>query len=568
MVGLLATAKQEIAAYIRSLVLLWDAFWFQPEDPLTLGLLRIVTGLMLCYTHLVWGLKLDAFFGPEGFQDPLLVQILEPDSTAWTFWWYVADAYRAEVHWGCFAILALYTLGLWTTVTKWAALVITISYANRAPNANFGLDQFNAMLAFYLALGPCGARLSLDRLLQVRRAGVRSLREQGGWSVPAVLPSSTTRLATRLIQIHMCVVYFFAGVSKLKGDAWWDGKAVWMALANTEYQTGDMTWIAWFPWVSDIATHTTILWEMTFWFFVWKPASRPWVLLVGTAMHLGIGAFLGMWTFGLIMMFTYFSYMPPEKLRMVGAWLALAIPKPVPIQVKVYRDCWENLQLTAWRKALDWRQRLQLVIAEPQVIDSPILNVPDVKLVTCAEWWATHKWTVSGWPFAACDRLDVSRPRIIIVHALVDSLAALQNYFQGKGFDCRAVRDIPGACEALFDRPTDVLLLLGQSPHELDDLLRFRNLLHHAQAHAPASVTMVSRVPDDAAWVASPEHQLMTGPATPRELRAQVNSALQERTCTVDEAKVLVSSLRKPATDFSTPPPVATIADIAHFLVE
>ena len=323
---LLGTIKRSLASSLRNLARPWDEFWFQPEDPLTLGLLRIMTGLMLVYTHFVWGIKLEAFLGANGFQDSLLVRELVPDSTAWSFWWYVPVSSLWTVHWICLGTLVLYTLGLWTTVTKWAAPLITISYANRAPNSNFGLDQINAMLSLYLAIGPCGARLSLDRLWKNYRAGSRSLRDTERWSVPAVAPSSTARLSTRLIQVHMCVIYFFAGVSKLKGDAWWNGEAVWMAVSNTEYQSRDLTWIAWYPWISDLVTHATIMWEMTYWIFVWRPVWRPIYLLIGVLMHLGIGMFLGMWTFGLVMIFTYISYFPPETLARIGHWLGRCLP--------------------------------------------------------------------------------------------------------------------------------------------------------------------------------------------------------------------------------------------------
>ncbi len=33
---------------------------------------------------------------------------------------------------------------------------------------------------------------------------------------------------------------------------------MWLAFANLEYQSVDMTWIAWYPWISDIFTHGTI----------------------------------------------------------------------------------------------------------------------------------------------------------------------------------------------------------------------------------------------------------------------------------------------------------------------
>ncbi len=41
----------------------WNRFWFSPADPATLGLVRILAGAMLFYTHLVWTLDLAGFFG-------------------------------------------------------------------------------------------------------------------------------------------------------------------------------------------------------------------------------------------------------------------------------------------------------------------------------------------------------------------------------------------------------------------------------------------------------------------------------------------------------------------------
>jgi hypothetical protein len=79
-------------------------------------------------------------------------------------------------------------------------------------------------------------------------------------------------MVTRLIQVHMCVLYFFAGISKLKGAAWWTGDSIWMALASGEYQSYDLTWLAWYPWVSYVFTPATIVWEMTFPIAIWSKA--------------------------------------------------------------------------------------------------------------------------------------------------------------------------------------------------------------------------------------------------------------------------------------------------------
>jgi hypothetical protein len=286
----------------------WDRFWFAPASPATLGLMRLFVGGMVLYTHVVWGLELDAFFGPAGWQDPELVRTLQRDGWALSFWWLVPPAWNAAVHGACLAVLGLFLVGLGTRIVGVLAFLIVVSYAHRVPAANFGLDQINAFLTLYLALSPCGGALSIDRLLQARAARRSGRPDQH----PLVTQQRfmSARLATRLMQVHLCVLYLFAGISKLKGDAWWDGEALWLAAANLEYQSGDLTWLAWRPWLYQLLTHVTVLWESTFWILVWRPAFRPWVLLAGLGVHLGIGAFMGMWTFGLIMMIAYLAFLP------------------------------------------------------------------------------------------------------------------------------------------------------------------------------------------------------------------------------------------------------------------
>ena len=113
----------------------------------------------------------------------------------------------------------------------------------------------------------------------------------------------------------MCVIYFFAGISKLQGESWWTGEAIWRAMANLEYQTIDMTWMAWYPWLINLATHVSVLWEIFFCTLIWRPRLRPWMLAGAVVLHVGIGACLGMWTFALIMLVGCASFLPPDRVR-------------------------------------------------------------------------------------------------------------------------------------------------------------------------------------------------------------------------------------------------------------
>ena len=113
----------------------------------------------------------------------------------------------------------------------------------------------------------------------------------------------------------MCVIYFFAATSKLQGPAWWDGEAMWRAFANLEYQSADMTWLAWCPRLLNLITHVSVLWELSFCVLIWSRRLRPLVLAGAVVLHVGIGACLGMWTFGLIMLVGCASFLPAEAVR-------------------------------------------------------------------------------------------------------------------------------------------------------------------------------------------------------------------------------------------------------------
>ncbi len=163
------------------------------------------------------------------------------------------------------------------------------------------------MLAMYLMLGPCGARYSVDRWLAVREGG----------AAPPVAPTVSANLAIRLIQVHMCVIYFFAGLSKLQGETWWRGDAFWGAVANLEYQSWDLTWLATWPILTSVLTHVTVFWELSFCALVWVPKLRPLILVLAVPLHMGIALGMGMITFGLVMLFGCLSFVSPHLVRML-----------------------------------------------------------------------------------------------------------------------------------------------------------------------------------------------------------------------------------------------------------
>jgi hypothetical protein len=283
----------------------WNAFWFTPADATTVGLIRLLTGLLVVYTHAVWGLALEDFFGPESWISPDLLAFIQQNQYAYTLWSYVPARWLWPAYLGGMAVLVCFAVGLWTQVMAILALAVEVSFVNRVPEALFGLDKIYVMLTLYLAIGPSGAALSVDRYLARRR----------GREARADAPSSAANLSQRLIQVHMCIVYLFSGVTKLIGPAWWHGDAMWMALANLDYAAVDSSWMAWHPWLLNLLTHFTVVWETSFCVLIWLPRWRPLVLVGAVILHAGIGALLGLWTFSLIMLVGCLAFVPGEGVR-------------------------------------------------------------------------------------------------------------------------------------------------------------------------------------------------------------------------------------------------------------
>ena len=298
----------------RGVFAAWDRFWFTPAEPHTLALIRILAGAMLLYTHLVWSLGLTDFLGPNGWVTQASLDEFHRDRFEWSYLSYIeSPALLWAQHIVVLVVMVMLTLGLWTRVTSVLAWFFTIMYCHRLTGALFGLDQINAMLAMYLMIGASGGAYSLDRLLAHRKAGGSAGPPRGAVS---------TNIALRLIQLHMCVIYLFGGIGKLRGDLWWDGSAAWFSVANFEYQSFDMTWLVHYPMLIALLTHVTVFWETFYCFLVWPKTTRPIVLFLAVCVHGGIAFFLGMVTFGLAMLIGNFAFVPAHVSRGVLAWLA------------------------------------------------------------------------------------------------------------------------------------------------------------------------------------------------------------------------------------------------------
>ncbi len=516
----------------------WRRFWFEPADPTPLAVMRILFGGMLLYTQIVWGLNLEGFLGPHGWQGETLVRTLQADQFAWSFWWWVPVSLHVTVHLVCLVILAAFMLGAFTPTTSVLAYLITIAYANRAPMANYGLDQINGMAALYLAIGPSGRVLSIDRLREHLR-GARARLSQGlDPVIPSVQPSARANLALRLMEVHLCVIYVFACLSKLQGESWWNGLAIWQAVSNLEYQSRDLTWLAWYPWLVNLLTHATIVWEVTFWALVWRPALRPFVLLMGTAIHLGIGAFMGMWTFGLAMIFAYVSFLPGEPMAaLIGRatsqvgrllrWLGVDME---PSARPRLRAAWFALGLTGESPPPDHIDAQPAAGATPASL--PVATTTPLATATAIpmrEPSSTPLDRVAAPGPAANGRRDLPlmRPSILVVEGRLKRQAEVQEYFLKHGFRCHVASELHQARSMLAVIEFDALIVTSSWFPE-DELAAFHDGLIGGGTALPASVFLLgaARGQTSPRFPETSRHRVLIGSLSLRELRHLVLEVL------------------------------------------
>jgi len=303
--------------YGKSWVDAWDHFWFTPTAPHTLAVIRIATGSLLLYSHLVLAANLSSFLGDSAWiNNDTIASIHQGDFTppdaARSYLWNISSpALLWAHHLLTILVTACFAVGLFTRLTAPLAWWLQLMLVHRLTGTLFGFDQVTTMLTMYLMLGPSGAVFSVDRLLRRRFAGKVGKSRQLQWLLPDDRPSVSANIATRLIQIHLCIVYLFGGLWKARGTSWWDGTAIWFAISNAQYQSIDITWLGRYPRLFSLLAHVTVFWEVFYCALVWPKLTRPIVLVIAIAVHGGIALFLGMITFGTIMIVANLAFIPP-----------------------------------------------------------------------------------------------------------------------------------------------------------------------------------------------------------------------------------------------------------------
>jgi hypothetical protein len=279
------------------IVAAWERFWFAPAPTATVALFRITFGVVVLAWTLSLAPALYSLYSDEG------VLPEQPDYGSAAAWG-VLQTFPGNT-----AVTVLYLLllvgslalivGFQARLAAAVVFVCLVSFSHRNPWVLNSGDLLLSVLAFYLMLAPSGASLSIDRWRRER---------DRFWHFPTrpIWP-------LRLVQVQLSVLYLAAVWAKVRGATWNDGTAISYAFRIEDLQRFPVpAFVVDSLLLVNLMTYGTLAVELALGILVWNRVLRPWVLLLGVALHLGIDYAVRVGFFSYAILVAYVAFLPPE----------------------------------------------------------------------------------------------------------------------------------------------------------------------------------------------------------------------------------------------------------------
>ena len=181
---------------------------------------------------------------------------------------------------GCFLLL-----GLFCRPAAIIAWFLHLCVAESGGLLAYGADNFMTTALFYLMLSPLPDRYSFDRwVVQTKPKNPQLL---GFWR--------------RVLQVHLCFVYFIGGLAKCLGNGWWDGSNLWRSLIRPPFNLVSPDILVRFKYALPALGIAICLLEVSYPIFIWMKKTRLIWLMCILAMHAAIGLLMGLYLFALVM---------------------------------------------------------------------------------------------------------------------------------------------------------------------------------------------------------------------------------------------------------------------------
>jgi hypothetical protein len=179
----------------------------------------------------------------------------------------------------------LLSLGLLSRPAAIVAWFFHLCAAESGGLLAYGADNFMTTALFYLMLSPLPDRYSFDH-----------------W-VTKIKPNNPQALGfwRRVLQVHLCFVYFIGGLAKFLGAGWWDGSNLWRSLIRPPFNLLSPELLIHFKYILPLLGISICLLELSYPVFIWLRSTRRIWLASILAMHAAIGLTMGLYLFALVM---------------------------------------------------------------------------------------------------------------------------------------------------------------------------------------------------------------------------------------------------------------------------
>jgi hypothetical protein len=303
----------------------WERFWFRETETSTLALFRIAFGIVVLAWTISLAPALYSFYDDRG----ILPSYPDGGSGAWGLLQLNSSTAAVTILYLFLLVGALcLVFGFKTRLAAVVVFVCLISFGRRNPWVLNSGDLLVFVLAFYLMLAPSGAALSVDRWLQAKSRW---------WEFP-----QRSLWPLRLIQVQVSLLYFFAVWEKLRGETWNDGTAVSYAFRIEDLERFPVPgFVTDSLLLANLLTYGTLAVELSLAILVWNRKLRPWALLLGVGLHLGIAYAVRVGFFSVASLVAYIAFLPPETVsewvyrlrdRTARSRLAWIVPRVEPIE--------------------------------------------------------------------------------------------------------------------------------------------------------------------------------------------------------------------------------------------
>lgn len=339
---------------------IWRNFFFKPVPAINLCLFRFFFGMVVLESALLNLSDVAIWYGDHGILSrevvadvlgskclDLILYLPNGNHAIWLFYWlHIISAICVS-------------LGLLTRLSC-IALYLTLSSLHfRDPVILNAGDDLMRVYAFFMMFAPAGAMLSLDQLIASRTKGdTTALRwccalpasagasepdsraiqaqntnnAQNEQTPPKSAPETSlescptvTAWPQRLLQIELTLIYFQYFWTKMSGETWLDGTAVYYVLNTVNLEH--------FPWpfdrsnllISKVLTLGTLVIEFALWNLIWWRPARYYILLAGLLLHFGLDYTLNIPVFQHVIFVSYILFVDPEHLMWFTSYLRRAV---------------------------------------------------------------------------------------------------------------------------------------------------------------------------------------------------------------------------------------------------